>query len=393
MLSHFRYTIFIPCLVVLLTSCGSMERREAVPAVDVFRTEIKGVPNARFYPMEGVEKISSEFLSALDREQKLLKGDQKLSDAVFLAISGGGDNGAFGAGLLNGWTAAGTRPQFKLVTGVSTGALIAPFAFLGPDYDDQLNEVYTTISINDIVDKRPIMTVLSSDGLADTTPLYELISRYIDDEFLAAVASEYQRGRLLFVATTNLDAQQPVIWNLGAIAAANTEETGDLFRRLMLASASIPGAFSPQMIDVELDGKIYHEMHVDGGTMAQVFVYPPAMGDIVRAQGLADIRKRQAFIIRNARLDSHWAAVERNTLSITGRAIGTLIHSQGIGDLYRIYLSCTEDGVDYNLAHIGSDFGVEHIEQFETGYMNQLYDYGYQKALEGYHWQKRPPGR
>jgi predicted patatin/cPLA2 family phospholipase len=331
----------------------------------------------------------------LDKEQAARRQDGEtgpLPPVAYLAISGGGDNGAFGAGLLNGWSARGDRPQFKVVTGISTGGLIAPFAFLGSDYDDQLSQVYTSVTQKDIFNKRSMLAALTEDGLGDTTPLYELIRKFVDDKFLAAVAEAYGRGRFLFIGTTNLDAQQPVIWNMGAIAAANTPASADLFHRIMLASASIPGAFSPVMIDVEVDGVQYQEMHVDGGTMAQVFLYPPAISSEMDARNLQNIRERTAYILRNARLDSNWSSVERSTVTITGKAIATLLQSQGFGDLYRIYLTTQEDGVDYNLAYIGSDFNAEHREEFDTRYMRELYDYAFEKALKGYPWDKVPPG-
>lgn len=381
--------------VVFLAACGSLERREAVPEQDVQRAEIPGISNARYWPLSDNAALVAEAFAGIDREQLARKQDGAtgpLPPAVYLSISGGGDNGAFGAGLLNGWSAHGDRPQFKVVTGISTGSLIAPFAFLGSDYDDELAAVYTSVSQKDIFNQRSILSALTEDGLGDTTPLYELIGRYVDEKFLARVAEEYLRGRFLFIGTTNLDAQQPVIWNMGAIAAANTPASADLFHRIMLASASIPGAFSPVMIDVEVDGKHYQEMHVDGGTMAQVFLYPPAISNEIDAKNLQGLRERRAYIIRNARLDANWSSVERSTVTITGKAIATLLQSQGFGDLYRIYLTTLEDGVDYNLAYIGSDFKAEHREEFDSEYMHKLYDYAFERAVVGYDWDKLPPG-
>jgi predicted patatin/cPLA2 family phospholipase len=382
-------------LALLVSACGSLERREAVPEQAVQRAQIPGIANARFWPMSDNSAIVAEALVSLDKEQAARQQDGEtgpLPPVAYLAISGGGDNGAFGAGLLNGWSARGDRPQFKVVTGVSTGGLIAPFAFLGSDYDDELSQVYTSVTQKDIFNRRSMLAALTEDGLGDTTPLYELIGKFVDDKFLAAVAEAYRRGRFLFIGTTNLDAQQPVIWNMGAIAAANTPESADLFHRIMLASASIPGAFSPVMIDVEVDEVQYQEMHVDGGTMAQVFLYPPAISTEMDARNLQNIRERRAYILRNARLDSNWSSVERSTVTITGKAIATLLQSQGFGDLYRIYLTTQEDGVDYNLAYIGSDFNAEHREEFDALYMRKLYDYAFEKAVNGYPWDKVPPG-
>ena len=175
-----------------------------------------------------------------------------------LSFSGGGDDGAFGSGLLVGWTAHGDRPQFKLVTGVSAGALIAPFAFLGTAYDATLAKVYTDIEPSEVFVARPVvLAALTEDALSDTGPLYKTISNYITEDILAAIAAEYHKGRLLLIQTTDLDAGRPVIWNIGAIAASGNPRALDLLRHIMLASASIPAAFPPVMFDVEAKGQAF----------------------------------------------------------------------------------------------------------------------------------------
>ena len=189
-----------------------------------------------------------EGIQSFRREQAYLESQGHvgpLPPAAFLAVSGGGDNGAFGAGLLNGWTASGTRPQFKLVTGVSTGALIAPFAFLGPEYDDELEEFYTTLSPKDILVPRWILAAITNDALADNSPLWRLLDKAVDEAMLEAIAAEYEKGRLLLVATADLDARHAVIWNMTKIAATPDPKALDLFRSIMIASAAIPGAFPP----------------------------------------------------------------------------------------------------------------------------------------------------
>ncbi len=398
---HFSsiWTAFVSlaALLFLLQGCATPSRLSAVPAQDTTRAEIPGIPNARYWVQTDIEPFIRDAIASGQREQAYLAriGHRgPLPPINFLAVSGGGDDGAFGAGLLVGWSATGTRPEFKGVTGVSTGALIAPFAFLGPEEDDALREVYTTIGPQNILLPRGLLAALTSDGLADNSPLFELISRYINAEFLARIAREYQeKGRLLLIGTTNLDARRGIVWNMGAIAASGDPKALDLFRKILLASAAIPAAFPPVMIDVEVNGKPYQEMHVDGGAQAQVFLYPPRLFDLVRQQGVKVApRERSVYIIRNARLDPDWAAVERSTLTIAGRAISSLIQSQGLGDLYRIYATAQQDGLDYNLAYIGADFNAEHKEDFDATYMRALFDYGYQLGRKGYPWHKTPPG-
>jgi predicted acylesterase/phospholipase RssA len=179
---------------------------------------------------------------------------------------------------------------------------------------------------------------------------------------------------------------------MGKIATYGDAKALDLFVSVMIASTSIPGAFPPVMIDVEADGKHYQEMHVDGGIMAQVFAYPPGLTarDMATATGTA--RERSLYVIRNARLDPDWAQVERKTMSLAGRAVASLIHSQGIGDLYRIYATAQRDGVDFNLAFIPSSFQEPHKEEFDNAYMRALYDRGYEMASKGFPWLKMPPG-
>jgi len=382
---------FVLLIIILSQGCSAPKRMEAVPPNLEVQAIIPGIPDVRYWAGEDNSDFIREVVQGLDREKAFLaKSGYKgpLPVAEFLAISGGGDDGAFGAGLLVGWTAAGNRPQFKGVTGISTGALIAPFAFLGPAYDAQLKEVYTSISPKDVLKRRSIISALLKDSMADNTPLFNLMKKYVNKEMLDAIAAEYAKGRFLFIATTNIDAQRTVIWNMGKIAASGNPNALELFQRILLASAAIPAVFPPVLIDVEAEGKPYQEMHVDGGAMAQLFVYPPTL----RAQDINVTRERRVYIIRNARLDPNWAQTERRTLSIAGRAISSLIQSQGMGDLYLIYLVAQRDGVDYNLAYIPESFKAVHKEDFDTEYMRQLFDLGYKLGANGYPWAKTPPG-
>ena len=379
----------------VLLGCAGPARKAAVPEALTTQAVVPGLPDIRYRAGMDVEAMMREGIQSFEREQAHHESQGHsgpLPPAVFLAISGGGDNGAFGAGLLTGWTAAGDRPEFKLVTGVSTGALIAPFAFLGPAYDDELESFYTNISPKDILDVRWILAAIKNDAMADNAPLWELVGKAIDQEMLDAIAGEYEKGRLLLVATADLDARQAVIWNMTKIAASGDPKAPDLFRSILIASAAIPGAFPPVMIDVEANGQSYQEMHVDGGTMSQVFFYPPSLHVQEVTEEHQVTRERKVYIIRNARLDPEWTHVERRTMSIAGRAISGLIHTQGIGDLYRIYATAQRDGADFNLAFIPPSFDAPHREEFDNEYMRALYKTAYDEAAKGYQWHKVPPG-
>ena len=383
-----RALIATATLALLLAGCSSPERLPPVPRADVARAMPLGLANARFFPGPHRDALLAEFEQAVERQRQAqgLGPDAKLPSAEVLAISGGGDNGAFGAGVLVGWTAAGDRPEFELVTGVSTGSLLAPFAFLGPAYDPQLKAVYTTITADDVYRTRGLLNSIYNDAFSDTTPLFEHISKYVDVPMMAAIAAEYTKGRLLLIASTDLDAQSPSIWNIGAIAASGHPGALDLIRNILRASSAVPGFFQPVMIDVEVDGVAYQELHVDGGAIAQMFLYPSNIDPNEIAH-----RERKAYLILNARDDPEWTDVDRRTLSIAGRAISTMIHYSGTNDLMRIYYNTREEGIDYNLAYIGEEFTKPEVGDFDQAYMISLFDYGYQKAAHGYPWLKAPP--
>ncbi len=382
------------CAAALLSGCATIDRLPAVPLALASEIRPLDIPYARFYadgdPAD-MHALAREVV-AKARAGRVAAGQK--ADApttTFLAISGGGDDGAFGAGLLVGWTARGDRPQFNVVTGISTGALSAPFAFLGPDYDDELKQVYTETSADDIFSKEPILGLLSGDAVTDSTPLKTLIGKFVDQEMIRRIAAEYDKGRLLLVATTNLDQARSVIWNIGAIAKSTDPRARDLIIEVLRASASIPGAFPPVMLDVTVDGKRYEEMHVDGGAMSQMFLYPPSFRLKSVERGLK-VRKDVAYIIRNGRLFRPEQSVKRQTLAIAGQAIATMTAANGANDLYRIYLTTQRDGIDYNLVYLDDEFAVPYVGPFDKTYMNTLFEFGYRKGSGGLQWHKAPPG-
>jgi len=391
--SRFLFCVLVAA-VLLSAGCGTLPRQPAVPPEHLKEAVIPGIPDARIHADFAVTDFTRMGLEAFEREKAYLAASGHhgpLPPASFLAVSGGGDDGAFGAGLLVGWTAAGTRPEFKAVTGISTGALIAHFAFLGPDYDHVLRHVYTNVSKKDIFKPRNLLMVLFKDAMADTTPLWTLLSRYVDQKMLDTVAAEYRKGRLLLLGTTDLDSRKGVIWNMGQIASSGDPKALNLFRSIMLASASIPGAFPPVLVDVEVNGRAHQEMHVDGGTVAQVFIYPPSFRLGETSEIIAARRERTLYVIRNARLDPEWTEVERRTLNIVGRAISSLIQNQGRGDLVSIYFLAQRDGLDFNLAFIPRTFSEPRVEDFDMQYMRKLFNVGYEMAVNGYPWEKAPP--
>jgi len=378
--------------VVSGIGCTAKLNRNPLPSEFTSEAVIPDIPEARFWsdewPTYSVDRFSNSTEEKLGIEFKGVY--QKPHN--YLAISGGGANGAFGAGLLAGWTKTGTRPQFTMVTGVSTGALSAPFAFLGSKYDDEMKAVYTTTSTKDIAKQRNPLAAAFNESMADTKPLREMIEHYIDSELIEAIAMEHKKGRRLFIGTANLDAGRGVIWNLGAIAASDSPRKVELIHDVLQASSAIPVVFPPVVIPVEVKGQSYDEMHVDGGTGSQVFVYPAAtdwskITKLLKVHGTPEV-----YIIRNSFVDPDYSGVKRSILPIGSRTINSLIRTQGIGDLYQIYTLCTRDGNNFNLAYIPSEFTEKPSEGFDPVYMGKLYDLGFQMARGGYPWKHYPPG-
>ncbi|MBR0682666.1 patatin family protein [Roseomonas eburnea] len=372
-------------------------RRPAVPAARLAEARFLGLPNERFFPElpAGVEALRGEFMAATARlrDRLGLPEGAPPQERTMLAISGGGSDGAFSAGLLCGWTEHGTRPVFHLVTGVSAGALIAPFAFIGPARDAQLRALYTTLRQEDVLRRRGWIEAAFGDAIADNAPLAATIARHLDAGMLADIARGHAEGRLLLISTVNLDAQVAVIWNLGAIAASGHPRALDLARRILLASAAIPGIFPPAMFDVSLDGRLYQEMHVDGGTFAQSFLYPDSFGqqrrDRLRA-GLP-VPAVAAYVIRNAQHDLRAPEVARRLLGVAQTAVTALIRANGHGDVARIHANAVRDGIAFRLAHIGPDFGLRTDTSFDPAYMRALFDHAFDRARAGYPWADRPP--
>ncbi|MFT5730015.1 MAG: hypothetical protein ACI8PB_004189 [Desulforhopalus sp.] len=392
---HINPNLFSPFLLlaILLTSgCASPPVRSILPEKFINTAAIPGVPNARFWGDEWPEFSASIFKNKSTKELQERFPGVYGKEHAYLAISGGGAEGAFGAGLLTGWTASGTRPKFMMVTGISTGALSAPFAFLGPEYDEKLREVYTTTETSEILEINGPFEAISLGAVTDSAPLRDLIEYFITDDIITAIAAEHRRGRRLLIGTFNLDAARSVIWNIGAIANSDYEKKNELIWDVMLASASIPVAFPPVLINVDVNGTTYDEMHVDGGTGGQVFVYPATFGweEIMRKLNVPGSPK--IYVIRNAFLVPDYHGVIPRIVPIAGRSISSLIMTQGVGDLYQIFVLCHRDGNDFNLAYIPSDFDEETEEPFDPEYMTKLFQLGRTMALQGYDWEKEPPG-
>lgn len=378
-----------------LSGCAALQPRNAVPnqalAQAATLPEISGVRAwADEVPANPAAEVHRRVpgLPRLGQRAPRIDGRPVVST---LALSGGGSDGAFGAGVLTGWTARGDRPQFDIVTGVSAGAIIAPFAYLGPRHDPTLREVWTQYRAEQIVTAQILPGLLGGAALADTAPLADLIAKYVDDRLLAAIAAEYRKGRLLLVGTTNLDAQRPVVWNMGGIAASPHPAAPDLFRKVLLASAAIPGVFPPVRIPVRAGGQLYEELHVDGGTTRDVFISPldVPLKSFDRLYDAPPVRR--IYVIQNGKLSPEYAPVEQQTIPISVRAIYTLMKSQNRGELYRIWRIAEDAGAEFKLISVPRTFRAPPAKPFDPEYQAALFDEGVRLGRSSTGWVKQPP--
>jgi hypothetical protein len=382
-------------LITIFGCAGCATIRHPVPMSMVGKTYINSMSEIRIMRGTVDSELQKSVLRSILEENKddYPVGFDGKRIYPMLCISGGSANGAYGAGLLKGWSEEGSRPKFKVVTGVSTGAITSPMAFLGKDYDDLAEQLYTTMSTKDVMSVKGPVRILLGDSLASNKPLEKQLNKYITPDILAKVAEEHKRGRRLYVGTTYLDAQRFVVWDMGAIAARGDIK---LFRKVILASAAIPMMFPPVIIRVEGNGGAYDEMHVDGGTVTQVFtLYNILEGqkEAAKAMGIDPTKiKGKVYIIRNGYVEPGYKAVKDDLASIAGQMFDTMINSQGVGDTYRIYAESLKRGNDYNLAFIPGDFRPEKKQEFDPAQMRKLFDRGYQDAVKGYKWHKVPPG-
>jgi predicted acylesterase/phospholipase RssA len=386
-------------LFAALCACGSLPRNPA-PAQAVLETRIPNMPDVRAWA--GQTSVALEQDLALSFAQESVKDFPRGADGSVryphLALSGGGASGAFGAGYLNGWTGTGTRPVFKIVTGVSTGALMAPFAFLGPDYDDALRTFYTTTRTRDIFVVGSILwQLIAGESLAETRPLQALIERHVDAELLQRIAEAHRRGRRLYIGTTDLDIPRFVVWNMGLIAASGRPDALELFRKVMLASASIPVAFPPVFFKVELvpGGPQFDELHVDGGVGARVFLHAGVVrGSVIRSRGGHGGKGHEdIFVIHNGQLIPKPDAVRRSLAAIAFRVIDASGRTAATGDLFRIYSYAQRQQAAFQWITIPNDVDMDRDEIFDPVTMRSLYDLGYRLAREGGAWSTLPPGQ
>jgi predicted acylesterase/phospholipase RssA len=380
-----------------LGGCGAVVTRAAAPA-DLTEAALPlGLPGLRNW---GDIADPAELDAIMQRQAPLLRARFGADLAAgrtprlhYLALSGGGPDGAFGAGVLKAWSGSGSRPEFAAVSGVSTGAIIAPFAFLGSDYDPVLEDIYTTLSTDQVMRRTIISGILEGVALTDTTGLANKIAQYVTPDFLARVAAAYADGRNLFIGTTNLDHGRPVIWNMGAIAASGHPGALQLFRDVIRASAAIPIAFPPMFIPVQTaDGRVFDEMHVDGGASSQVMLISPQVPiAALTRQALGRNLDRVLWVIMNNRVLAEHAPVRPRIQAIGGAAVSSLIRGSGVGDIYKLYLIAQRDEIGFRATWIPPRTPCVSNEAFDPVYMRCLFDFAGAEFRRGELWSTLPP--
>jgi hypothetical protein len=298
-----------------------------------------------------------------------------------LALSGGGAGGAFGAGALVGLSRAGVRPRFDIVTGVSTGALIAPYAFLGPEWDGRLAEAYTGGFASHLF---ALTALRPGPSLYASEPLTELVAQFVDGALLEAVAQAHADGRRLFVSTANLDEQATVIWDMGAIASRGGPEARKLFADVLIASSSLPGLFPPKMIEVEWEGRVFEEMHVDGGTISPMFIVPEAL--VLRKVGASTPVKCEVYVLVNTTLHPTARATPMSAMPILIRSFELMLRSSYRSALRSVAAFCEINGFELHSACVPANGDATSMLRFDRSLMSKMFEQGAALAQDGSLW-------
>ncbi len=339
------------------------------------------------------ERLRNERKQKLAEQLKNEGGKATPRAKTILCLSGGGSFGAYTAGVLNGWTERGDRPQFDVVTGISTGALIAPFAFLGSQYDNHLTELYTAVESRDLYMLRPLKA-LFGEAFADNSRMAKRVDAAISPEITAAIAAAHKCGRRLYVGTTEEEGKQFVIWDIGAIAARNGPGDRELIVKVLLGSSAPPGLFPSAKIGVNVDGTCLIERHVDGGVSQALFFRPPYIPPAERSDVAArDLAGSKVYVILAGKLYADPEVIRPWSLSQAGKSVSTLIYAQARGDLQRLYTVCLLTGMDYYVTAIPPGYPAPtSSSEFKKEVLVPMYEEGRRVAKSAEPWRTLPPG-
>lgn len=294
-----------------------------------------------------------------------------------LTVSSGGAKGAYGAGLVSGWAEKGDMPEFELMMGVSTGAIITLFTFIGKT--EELYSFYNDYRSDDLLEKQVIQGLMSGSAIYDNQKFIRLLQHYIDDVVIKRLADEAQKGRVLLIGTTNLDRSLPVTWDLTAIAASNSPFARQLIADVVLASCAIPVAFPPVLMPVvDNNGREYDELHVDGAASLQLLIDVP-------------VKNANIYAIVNKSLQPTYRPTALEVLAIGNQSLSSALTNAIVGDMYRLYAAAQHNDNAFYATWIPETFTAMPRELFDRHYMQQLFALGHECALLGQVWHRRPP--
>ncbi|WDQ98756.1 patatin-like phospholipase family protein [Devosia sp. J2-20] len=360
--------------LLAISACATLQSRQQIPPQLVAEATIHADQRLRYWGDDNeFARIQAQVAPGPD------------GDVDYLTLSGGGINGAYGAGFLVGWTDKGGRPEFEVVTGISVGAMIAPMAFLGSDYDARLRTVFSSLTQKDNSAGANFLGALfGAPSVMSNVPVLDAIRKLVDTQALNAIGVEHKQGRRLYVGTTNLNAQRPMIWDIGAIAISNLPNRLELVHQIILASTAVPGVFPPVMLDVAAQGMSYDELHVDGGVTEQVLLMPGGYEAFVKnRRGV-----QKLYVIFNGVVAPSPATVQISSMSLLERAVPTLLKYLGRSNLEQLDNAARKAGLAFGLTAIPADFPESTSVFGSPQWLSALYQYGYQAGRNG-RWQAR----
>lgn len=364
--------------ILVISGCATVQRKPAPSALFNTVTPVGFPPDVRYDSMDP-SAIQSRFSDMIARRRVLSAG----STLNILALSGGGAGGSFGAGAVVGLTQQGKRPQFDIVTGVSAGALIAPFAFLGPAWDARLAENFSgRYSDNFLVSRG--LGILLHPSVYENETLVDFVDRFVTSDMIKKIAAQTASGRLLLVATTDLDKQETVIWDMGKIAEQGGEAARVLFRNVLVASASIPGVFPPILIPVVSHGKRYDEMHVDGSVTVPFFV-APALAFVLPIDPKV-LKGANIYVLINGQLGVIPHTTALSTISIVTRSLSAELNHMARAELALTSEFSQRYDMNFRLSVIPVDYNFDGPLDFQEATSRKLFDFGYECASKGRLW-------
>jgi len=387
-----NFYIILSILGVLLFQ-GCASRPQELPRADSHLLPW-GAIDLNISNTQGIYTIRNSVGTAIAQKADDYNTSSERVPFNILTLSGGGARGAYGAGLIYGWSERGNMPEFDIITGISTGAIMSIFIFAGGDELKKIKKFYTTLTTEDIYTSS-IFSFFSSVTINDTEPFRQLLASEIDDKLLSRVAKEYAKGRRLYIGTTNLDTGQLVVWDMGAIASSNRKDKLQHYRDIVYASSAIPILFAPQFFEVPVNDKPYYQMHVDGGIYSYVFM----IGLFVNWDEVLDLKedaKRDfdvtlyAVANRKYRQRHEYTPAKQNPTEVIRALLLTETDLLFDRSMYRLYKMTIDRGFKFRMATVPTDIDLVKLPtQFNPDEMSKLFDIGCASGINGYQWKDK----